>query len=481
MTRFLSWISLVLILASSIVLAFFLGNSARDTIMTRRQEYASLLAGYLNQQIYRRFTLPTVLAYGRITLRQTEQYHQLDEVIQSTVAGLKLQSLRIYGSDCMVNYSFDSTELGRTDLVPSSMELVMVSSKPAYETMSSVGMLASLFCLDVPAGTYSLRTLFPLTVSLGISETTGLSESLVTGVLEIRQDISGDYETIIRFQWLIFATCLSSSFFLFGLLQVFIRKAEDALTDRMNRTRKLEAELHQHEKLAGMGRVIASIAHEIRNPLGIIRSSAELLLRRKDQRENWEPREERILQAIYSETCRLGQTVNDFLDYARPRVPRREKVLLQELLQQALVFLDGELKQKEISVEHYVPENFAVSGDKDLLYRAIYNLLVNAYQAIGSSGVIRIRCRRLSDGMLELSFHDSGPGFPEALMTKIIEPFFTTKDHGTGLGLPIVSTIISGHGGRLDLSNNPDGGAVVTILLPEYGEEPQECLKKANV
>ncbi|WP_289395654.1 histidine kinase dimerization/phospho-acceptor domain-containing protein, partial [Parabacteroides goldsteinii] len=115
--------------------------------------------------------------------------------------------------------------------------------------------------------------------AVGISESTGEPESLVTGVLEITQDITDDYDSVVRFQWLILATCLGSSTILFAMLQFFIAKAERTLAERMARNRKLEAELHQNEKLASMGRVIASIAHEIRNPLGIIRSSAELLIR----------------------------------------------------------------------------------------------------------------------------------------------------------------------------------------------------------
>ncbi|MEG2004833.1 MAG: histidine kinase dimerization/phospho-acceptor domain-containing protein, partial [Bilophila sp.] len=344
LTRFLSWVSLVLILASSILMAFFIGNSAQKTLLLRQQQYALLMAGNLNQQIYRRFTLPTFLAFGRIALRQSMQYQQLDEVVQSTIAGLHVKSLRIYGADNIVNYSTDETELGRTDLTPQAMSKVMSNGVPLFETLSTVERFPS-FMLKLPDESYTLRTMFPLTVNLGISEKTGEQESLVTGVLEITQDITADYDTILRFQGLILAACLGSSTILFGLLQFFILKAERILTERMARTRKLEAELHQNEKLASMGRVIASIAHEIRNPLGIIRSSAELLLRRAPAAEpdKVASADRRILSAVYDESCRLSQIVNDFLDYARPRVPRQDSVDLNALLDQALGFLEGEM------------------------------------------------------------------------------------------------------------------------------------------
>lgn len=469
LTRFLSWISLILILASTIMLAFFIGNSARNTLLLRQQEYARLMAGNLNQQIFRRFTLPTFLAFGRIALRQSMQYNQLDDVIQSTILGLRIESLRIYGADNIVNYSLDQTELGRTDLVPQSMDQVMRTGIPAFEILTNVDPVKALFMLNLPDGSYSLRTLFPLTVDLGISDKTGRPESLVTGVLEITQDITSDYDNIIQFQWLILATCLGSSVILFALLQFFIFKAERMLTARMARTRKLEAELHQNEKLVSMGRVIASIAHEIRNPLGIIRSSAELLLRRADN-ESADTASRRILRAVYDESCRLSQIVNDFLDYARPRVPRQDRVDINGLLDQALGFLEGEMSRLGVEYIRHIAPNMYVVGDKDLLYRAIYNILVNAYQAIEHDGVIRIRGQLHDDDLIELTFHDSGPGFPPEQLPRMLDPFFTTKDHGTGLGLPIVNTIISSHNGSLQLSNPPEGGAMVKVLLPRFSD-----------
>ena len=442
-----------------------------------------LMASNLNQQIYRRFTLPTFLAFGRIALRQSMQYQQLDDVVQSTILGLHLESLRIYGADRVVNYSINQMELGRTDITPASMERVMSSGIPFFETLSSVNMLSAMFMLKIPDGSYSLRTMFPLTVDLGISESTGKPESLVTGVLEITQDITDDYDSVVRFQWLILATCLGSSTILFAILQFFIIKAERTLAERMSRNRKLEAELHQNEKLASMGRVIASIAHEIRNPLGIIRSSSEFLIRRTPEQEKGSPAQ-RILTAIFDESCRLSQIVNDFLDYARPRVPRQDRVDLNALLNQATGFLDGEMKRLGVECVRDTEGSLFVLGDKDLLYRAVYNILVNAYQAIGTNGTIHIRGERRDDGMIALSFHDSGPGFPPALLHKLLDPFFTTKDHGTGLGLPIVNTIITSHNGKLLLTNPEEGGAMITILLPvasepDIGDTPEKDERSA--
>ena len=162
----------------------------------------------------------------------------------------------------------------------------------------------------------------------------------------------------------------------------------------------------------------------------------------------------------------MSQIVNDFLDYARPRVPRQDRVDLNALLNQATGFLDGEMKRLGVECVRDTEGSLFVLGDKDLLYRAVYNILVNAYQAIGTNGTIHIRGERRDDGMIALSFHDSGPGFPPALLHKLLDPFFTTKDGGTGLGLPIVQSIITSHGGSIALENGPEGGALVRVLLP---------------
>jgi signal transduction histidine kinase len=232
---------------------------------------------------------------------------------------------------------------------------------------------------------------------------------------------------------------------------------------------RLLNELHQHEKLAGMGRVVAGIAHEIRNPLGIISSSAEFLLNRAGDEKNGSTR---ILRAIYDEARRLTRTVSDFLDYARPRQPVRACVDVEQVISQALTFLTPDIDAREVAVLRSGETAGAfVPGDKDLLYRAFYNIMSNALQAMASGGVLSIELGRMPGAGnavpdVQLTFRDSGPGFAREYMDKVLDPFFTTKDGGTGLGLPIVANIIGSHGGRLELFNAPEGGAVARVTLP---------------
>ena len=150
---------------------------------------------------------------------------------------------------------------------------------------------------------------------------------------------------------------------------------------------------------------------------------------------------------------------------------------LDLVLSQVLAFLEGELGRVGVAIERATSPGLWVRGDKDLLYRAIYNILVNGQQAMDGPGIIRISSRRSDDGRVVLEALDSGPGFDPALLDSVLDPFFTTKDGGTGLGLPIVSSIINSHGGEIRLANGPEGGALVRILLPaaepEKPEEPE--------
>lgn len=462
--RTLSWVSLVFILLTSLGLSVLISNTARETLLTKQEEFAKVLAENLNHQIYRRFTVPTVLAYGRIALRQPVQYDRLDQVVQSVIHGLKVERLRIYDYTRLVAYSTDTADLGRAGLAPPSVEEALQGATPKFEILSTIPMWQAPFHVPLEAGTFVLRTLTPLRGDTDRED----NAATVMGVLEITQDITDDYKSVLAFQGIIVIMCLLSSMVLFALLLILIRRAEYVLAERMTKTRLLENELHSNEKLASMGRVVASIAHEIRNPLGIIRSSAELLLKRTDSADT---STSRILGAIYDESRRLSQTVNDFLDYARPRQPRPEVVDVNVLLDQALAFLEGELARHGVAVERETAEHLYVTGDKDLIYRALYNVVINGQQAMDGPGILKISGLRLDESTVEIDVLDSGPGFEQDILPSLLDPFFTTKDDGTGLGLPIVNSIITSHGGSLVLENGANGGALVRILLPAVPDE----------
>ena len=250
---------------------------------------------------------------------------------------------------------------------------------------------------------------------------------------------------------------------LYALIFFLIRRADRVLEERVRDKDRLERELLQNEKLASMGRMVASIAHEIRNPLGIIRSSSELLFKKEEDKSTSKAK---ILDAIFSESKRLSQTVNDFLDYARPRQPALEDVDLEKTLGHVIGFLTQDGQQSEIKVKSELTSGYIVQGDRDLLYRGFYNLVSNAMQACGQRGEVVIR-PLVYHGRLAVSVRDTGSGFDLKLLDRYVEPFFTTKESGTGLGLAITSSIFESHGATMLLRNAADGGGEVVVIFAE--------------
>lgn len=473
--RTLSWLSLLFILVTSLCLSFFIASSVRGILLRKQEDFTRLLVENLNSQIFRRFALPTIMAGGRIALRQPSQYEHLDRVVQSVIAGLPVERLRIFDFANRIAYSTDRAETGESDKAPENLSEILEGNTSSSETVSSIPPWQAWFHVPLEKGTFVVRALYPLH-----GEPMGPDQPPpIMGALELTQDITDDYERVMAFQGIIVVMCLLSSVILFGLLLMLVQRAERRLGEWWQKNRKLEEEIHNNEKFVSMGRVVASIAHEIRNPLGIIRSSAEFLQKRSKDNDK---ASHAMLGAIYDESVRLSQTVNDFLDYARPRKPGNDLVNLHSIIEQVKAFQSGEFERCSIKVENRIPASLWVRGDKDSLYRAFYNIMINGLQAISGPGFIEISgCEESgpvektgtekANSCAKLTFRDSGPGFRMSDREHLLDPFFTTKEGGTGLGLPIVNSIINGHGGRMSLDNAEKGGALVTVWLPV---EPQD-------
>ena len=457
LVKFLSWSSLLIILGCSFFLIVVIGNYAKKTVMEKNREYSLLLAENLNHQIYQRFTLPTVLGFGRIQLRHEAQYEKLDQVVQSTIHGFKVLQLRIFDLQGMVSYAMDADILGKSGLAGKAVNEAE-KGEINFEVIRKRTSWWSFWPLHLPEKSYVLRTTYPLRTEWRLSSAD--SEEAIIGVLQFSQDITSDYESIAYFQWMIAVIVLVSSLIIFLMLYIVILRADRNISERIKEKERLERQLLQNEKLASMGRMLASIAHEIRNPLGVIQSSAELLAKKsRGQAEALA----RLSGAIFEESQRLSRTVNDFLDYARPKQPKMTDLDLHELVEQAVRSVQPEMAARHIELTVDGDQPALVQGDSDLLYRALYNLLTNACQAMDSGGRITVTWDEQSK---TLSILDTGPGFEANLRDRYVEPFFTTKDSGTGLGLAIVEGILQNHGAELELANAPGGGGAVRIRFP---------------
>ena len=227
---------------------------------------------------------------------------------------------------------------------------------------------------------------------------------------------------------------------------------------------KFESELYQSRRLASMGQMSATMAHEIRNPLGIIKSTADVL---RERYENPSAPDE-LFSFINEETNRLNKLVNDFLSLSRePKLTLAEHEI-NEIINSAILKIQPEITNLiKINYQHDTP--ISLTCDRDLIHQVMLNVLLNAIQAIGEKdgqidiGLFPDNIRLVK--FAHIKFIDNGPGFKNKPSTAF-EPFYTTKTTGTGLGLAVSKTIIEKHGGQISASNLKSGGAQIDIYLP---------------
>ncbi|MGE4557099.1 MAG: nitrogen regulation protein NR(II) [Desulfovibrionaceae bacterium] len=460
LVKFLSWSFFALILGFSLTLSVFVSNFAQEVLLAKERQFALLLAENVNHQVYRRFMLPTLVGFGRINLSSKTQYARLDQTITSTLHSFHPLDVRIYGPDNQITYSSDPAMVGKTGLAGEFVKRAFEHGEHSFKIIRSVSSLLAFFKVSLSPESVVMQTIYPLRAER--SPTFPVTGEPIIGVLMFTQDITKDYGAVITFSRLVVATSSLGALVLFLIMLMVLRRADRMNMEQARERERLERHLMQQEKLAGMGRMVAGVAHEIRNPLGIIRSSAELLLG-KARKDNWG--NTKILAAIVEESRRLSRIVTDFLDYARPKQPKQSVVDVSNLLTQAAFLLSRDEASGGCEIRQEYPGDLDVEGDKDLLYRAFYNIIVNALQAMGSEGVLTIRGEQ-DKTTLRLSFLDTGPGFDPASRDKIMDPFFTTKDTGTGLGLAIVKNILDSHHAGMELGDNPGGGARVDLTIP---------------
>lgn len=225
-----------------------------------------------------------------------------------------------------------------------------------------------------------------------------------------------------------------------------------------------QAEARRREALAAVGEMAAGLAHEVRNPLGAIHGAAQVLTAGRDGAKQKE-----MLEVIQEETERLGRVVGDFLEYARPAPPRREPVDVADLARRVL--RSAEVAGLDLRTELQVkPEARHASGDPDQLLRAFANLVRNAGEATGPGGLLRVEVGMDAAGRITIRFEDDGPGIPAGQMTRLFQPFHTTKPDGTGLGLAFIHRVVEAHGGEISVEGREGLGAVFTIALPAAAE-----------
>jgi len=468
LVKFFAYASFAVLILFSFPFSMVISRQAKDILMKSHENYALLLGQNLNHQVFQNFVLPVTSRFGNIRLREKAQYEWMDRIVKNTIHGFKIDLVNIYDiNNGVIAYSTDPSLLGKK--VRESL-----GYKRAVLGENSSGLVSggdTLWGMGIErlGGKRSLRTYIPFT---GIGPFFTESEQ-VLGVFEVIQDLSEEYKSVIRFQYLTFGLSILIMAMIFVALLLIVRKAERIIDERAREQRELEAQLNHAERLAALGEMVAGVSHEIRNPLGIIRSTAELL----GSMPGASPSTARLTQLIVEESGRLNNIVTEFLDFARPMTPKIQMCNLSEILERTFLFLGTELDTKGISLHpHLDVRPLKLQADPEQLYRSFLNIFLNAIQAMPNGGAITVTISEAEDRSYLVEIADTGDGISEKDLGKIFNPFFSTKERGTGLGLSIVRNIIEGHRGKIWIESRAAGtgeegptGTRVMIRLPRDG------------
>jgi two-component system sensor histidine kinase HydH len=225
----------------------------------------------------------------------------------------------------------------------------------------------------------------------------------------------------------------------------------------------IEEQLRRSEKLSTLGEMAAVLAHEIRNPLGSIRGTAEIL---KDDYKPGDPKHE-FIEIQIKETERLNRVVEEFLHMARPQPTDMRPCPVQDELETIVTLVSNSARERQISLLLQPPTvPVIIRADGEKLRQAFLNIIINSLQSTPAGGSVIITTMVYQPALCEIRFRDTGPGIDAENLERIFEPFFTTKPDGTGLGLAITRKIIESHGGTMLVESDVGCGTTVIVRLP---------------
>jgi signal transduction histidine kinase len=343
-----------------------------------------------------------------------------------------------------IEVSFDTEKAKRTVIIVVSMKRIdQVIAKASRDRLVVIGLLGLLMV--------ALLFVFSRRFTRPVTELSQAAQRVTSGDLGFEVPISGP-EEISR---------LSHTF--------------NEMIAGLRRNRDLEEQLQRAERSAVVGRLASGIAHEIRNPLNFINLSIDYL-KDKFAPQAVEPRAEytRMLTTIKDELARLNRLVSDFLSYGRPAKLKLREVDARTLIDEVrtLVAAQSEQQNVKINIEQNGNGNALLEADPELLKTCFSNLMINAVQAMPDGGVLNVTVSPNSSAV-QVEFADNGQGIATEALEQIFEPYYSTKETGIGLGLPLTKKIIEEHGGQISVRSEPDSGATFTVVLPRLPRESQ--------
>jgi signal transduction histidine kinase len=532
LVKYFSSVSILLIFATCLALAAIMSGQAENIIYERVVEDTVMIMDNLNYQMYNHFLRPIYQERGEARLSEPEAYEFLDMVIQNTIHGFDISRVSLYDARVgMMVYSSDSKvpvvvyqedpetgdrePMGKfADPMSAYREAIEKASQPpsaAVEAMAggkaprfwrppgASGRAAYMSYLKERTvilrqnGGFLLWGFFPRG-NFSISCFKAMEDYYstdVSGVLQMTRDVTPEYREIASMQYAALAVAVGTSIFLTVVLRLVVARGEAIIHQKNAEKEALNERLNQAAHLVSLGRMVATVSHEIRNPLGIIKSTADFL---NGSLKN-EPKMAKLAGAIVDESDRLSLIVTDFLEFARPQEPRFSPVVPEEILEEIFVLLEVGMARAGVELRNELREEPGpLPADASLLHRAFMNLLINSIQAMPDGGLLTVRSELMADprsgGYLDIEIIDTGPGLSGAAFENLFKPFYTTKTKGTGLGLVLVRNIIDAHSGKITFQNvkeeGPERGLKVALSLPlerrhERRESPRGSKKAWSI
>jgi two-component system, NtrC family, sensor kinase len=252
-----------------------------------------------------------------------------------------------------------------------------------------------------------------------------------------------------------------------------LARSFNEMTSRLAKSDRELREAQEHllraEKLAAVGRMAATVAHEINNPLAGVYTYIRLIQRRLTEGKTSEADIKKLMEQLGimgREVERATNIVLNLLDFTRPKEPAKAPTQINRVLDESLQVLTAALTLHDIRITKELGDVPDVSVDPAQIKQVFLNILTNACEAMRAGGELHIRSRAAGGGAVAIEFTDTGPGIPVELLPKIFDPFVSTKDKGTGLGLAVAYELVSRHGGKLEVRSAPGEGTCMTVLLP---------------
>jgi two-component system, NtrC family, sensor histidine kinase HydH len=454
LVKYFTFTSLIVIFIGTLVFSLLNMHWAKDMQKKKSEDYARLLIENLNHQVFLQFIIPVALKFGKIQLSDEIQFERMDKIVRSTLHSFKVEMVNIYDMSNTISYSFDHALIGKQNLGGKGYKDAILG-KSTSKLIQNGNWFKIL--LGFPQNS-RLISFAPLRAEQPLSRISGP----VLGIVEIVQDLTEDYKAIFDFQIRVIITTSVVMGILFLILLFVVKRGESIMERRAQERLKLIEQLNRAKHLSTLGEMVAGISHEIRNPLGIIKSSSELLKKKMADRNP----SSSIPDIILEESVRLDNIITDFLNFAKPKSPYLTACKIEDVLEKNINFLASQIKEEGYIIKkHYDNDLPEINADADMLYQAFLNILINAMQAMPEGGIIYVKVSA-GDNAVTIMFEDEGEGIPEDIMEKIWDPFFTTKAKGTGLGLGIVRNIIESHEGSVSIGNKPDTGTFVKVILP---------------